>query len=443
MTTNTEYTTPPPPPLTPRPPLRRSQSDKVIAGVAGGFARWLGIDPVIVRVILVVLAVFGGSGLLLYVIGWLFIPAEGTSTSSADEFFRQSRQPGSTARTVLIVVGVVVAVIVFLNLIGAVFGGWGGGGSVLLLLAVGALVLYLMNRQPAAPVAAVPPVAPVPPAGTPPMTDEATPGATAAVTQDPSVAPPVASGVTAHEPAATAPPAAYAYGGAGQYPGYVAPTPAYEPPAPRPQSYLGLATLSLAVIVTGLLASLQVTGVTDLPLVVIPAVALAILGVGILVGSVAGRARWLLWFAVPTLLVTIMVSFIPANLGENLASGLRTGVGERSWTPVTVVEATQDYELGIGSATLDLTGLTIPAGVTTVPVDASVGIGELIVTVPDDVRVIVDASVGTGDLTIEGVERQTGPSPSIDTELPDGPATGPVIELTVRTNLGSLEVSRA
>ncbi len=62
---------------------------------------------------------------------------------------------------------------------------------------------------------------------------------------------------------------------------------------------------------------------------------------------------------------------------------------------------------------------------------------------PDDVRVIVDASVGTGDLRIEGLPRESGPSPSIDAELPGGPETGPVIDLTVHTNLGSLEVSRA
>ena len=65
MTQNTEFPAYVPPPPAPRPPLRRSQSDRVLAGVAAGFARWLGIDPVIVRVVLVVLAVFGGSGLLL------------------------------------------------------------------------------------------------------------------------------------------------------------------------------------------------------------------------------------------------------------------------------------------------------------------------------------------------------------------------------------------
>ena len=427
MTTNTEYSAPPPQPPAPRPPLRRSQSDKVIAGVAGGFARWLGIDPVIVRVILVVLAVFGGSGLLLYVIGWLFIPMEGTSTSSADDFFRDSRRQGSTARTVLIVIGVVVAVILFLNVIGSMFGGW-GGGSFLLLLAVGALVLYLVKRQPSGTATYV--TSPVMPAATGSVDDAPTTtsaeASTAAATTQPTL------------------PAAYAYGGSGQYPGYVAPQPTPIPPRPpRPRSYLGLITLSVVVLVTGFLATLEATGITDLAPVVIPAVALAILGAGILVGAWAGRARWLLWFAIPTLLVTITASFIPSEFGDSLRSGLNAGVGERSWTPTTVLEATRPHELGIGSAQLDLTELVIPPGVTSIPVEATVGLGELIVTVPEGVRVLVDATVSTGDLTIEGLPSTNDPSPSVDAELPGGPATGPVIDLTLHTNVGSLEVSRA
>lgn len=59
-----------------RPPLRRSRQDKVIAGVAGGIGRYLGIDPVIIRIAFVVLAVSGGSGLLLYLIGVIAIPEE-------------------------------------------------------------------------------------------------------------------------------------------------------------------------------------------------------------------------------------------------------------------------------------------------------------------------------------------------------------------------------
>jgi len=412
MTTNTDYSPPPPLPPAPRPPLRRSQSDRVIAGVAGGFGRWLGIDPVIVRVVLVVLAVFGGSGLLLYAIGWLFIPDEGSSTSSADAFFRDSRQQGSTARTVLIVVGVIVAVIIGLNLMGWAFGGWGGGGSVLLLLAVGGVVLYLVNR-PAASTTAPEPLADG--------------------TATPATVPP-------------APPApvAYAYGGSGQYPGYAATATApLPPPPPRERSYLGLATLSLAVLVTGVLVSLDVTGVLDLAPVVVPGVALAILGAGILIGAWAGRARWLLWFAIPTLLVTVVASFVPADLGARMRLGVENGVGERSWSPTTVLEAQRPHNLGIGSAQLDLSDLAIPAGITVVPVEASVGLGELVVIVPDDVRVVVDAGVGLGELRLDGVPRDSDPDPAYVGELPGGPLDGPVIDLTLSTDLGSLEVSRA
>lgn len=413
MTQNTEFPAYVPPPPAPRPPLRRSQSDRVLGGVAAGFARWLGIDPVIVRVVLVVLAVFGGSGLLLYLIGWLFIPEDGAPSSQAEKFIDQSRRPNSTARTVLIVVGVVVGVIIFASLVDAMFGGWGGGGSFLLLLAVGALVLYLANR---------PPTGALPPASVAPTGTDAA-GVPATV---PAAAPPAA-------------PAPYAYGGSGEYPGYVAPVPAPVPPTPRPRSYLGLATLSLAVIVTGVLVSLDATGVADVPFVVILASALGILGLGLLVGAFAGRARWLVALAAPLLLVTAPIAMIPADFGQRLDAG----IGDRAWVPSTVAQASMPFELSVGSAELDLTRLEIPAGTTTIAVDASVGLGELLVTVPDDVRVLVDAEVGLGTLDVDGLPREDGDDVSVVTELPDGPLTGPTIELTVRTDVGNLEVSRA
>lgn len=54
--------------------LYRSKTDKVIGGVAGGLGDYLNIDPVIVRIIFVLLAVFGGSGVLVYIILWIVIP---------------------------------------------------------------------------------------------------------------------------------------------------------------------------------------------------------------------------------------------------------------------------------------------------------------------------------------------------------------------------------
>ena len=56
--------------------LRRSRSDRVIAGVCGGIGRYLGVDPVLIRVAFVVLAIVGGGGILLYILGWILIPEE-------------------------------------------------------------------------------------------------------------------------------------------------------------------------------------------------------------------------------------------------------------------------------------------------------------------------------------------------------------------------------
>ena len=50
--------------------LCRSSSQKMVAGVCGGVAEYLGWDATIVRVIWVVLTLAGGSGLLLYLILW-------------------------------------------------------------------------------------------------------------------------------------------------------------------------------------------------------------------------------------------------------------------------------------------------------------------------------------------------------------------------------------
>jgi phage shock protein C len=48
----------------------------VIAGVAGGLGRYLGVDPIIVRIALVVFALSGGAGVLLYIVAWIAIPEE-------------------------------------------------------------------------------------------------------------------------------------------------------------------------------------------------------------------------------------------------------------------------------------------------------------------------------------------------------------------------------
>ncbi len=419
----------PPPQLTPRPPLRRSRTDRVVGGVAGGFGRWLGIDPVIVRVVLVVLAIFGGSGLLLYAAGWLFIPEDGESSNEAERLLDRSGTPGSAGRVIFAVVAVVVGIILVAGLASAGpwhgFLGFGGGSALLLLLAAGAVVVWLANRTPgsALTVAAGPVVAP-------PAAPEATMTfGTAAM----------ATGTAVQEPVAASTEPGFAYGGHGGYPGYVAPTPApTPPPAPTPRSYLGLATVSLALIVMGILGSLQIAGVATIPAVVTLSAGLGVLGLGLLVGSFLGRARWLIAIALPLLLVIALVALIPANLK------MGNGIGERVWIPTTVAEAAGPRSLGVGDAELDLTEMAIPAGSAVYPVQASVGIGQLRVLVPDGVNVMVTANVDLGEIDVQGVPRRNGPDQQVITDLPGFvPESAPTLDLVVDVAIGNLEVSRA
>jgi len=54
--------------------LYRSHKDKIIGGVAGGLGEYFEIDPVIVRIIFVAVAVAGGWGVLAYILCWIIIP---------------------------------------------------------------------------------------------------------------------------------------------------------------------------------------------------------------------------------------------------------------------------------------------------------------------------------------------------------------------------------
>lgn len=56
--------------------LRRSKTDKMIAGICGGLGKYFGLDPTILRLVFVLLMIFAGTGLLAYLIMWLVIPYE-------------------------------------------------------------------------------------------------------------------------------------------------------------------------------------------------------------------------------------------------------------------------------------------------------------------------------------------------------------------------------
>lgn len=54
--------------------LYRNTNNKIIAGVCSGVGDYFNIDPVIIRLLWVILTIFGGAGLLVYIIAWIIIP---------------------------------------------------------------------------------------------------------------------------------------------------------------------------------------------------------------------------------------------------------------------------------------------------------------------------------------------------------------------------------
>ena len=71
--------------------LRRSADDKMLAGVAGGIARYLNADVTLVRIIIAALVLFTGAGVALYVAAWLLIPADGEDQPVAEAWIAARR----------------------------------------------------------------------------------------------------------------------------------------------------------------------------------------------------------------------------------------------------------------------------------------------------------------------------------------------------------------
>jgi phage shock protein C len=80
--------------------LRRSRSERMVAGVASGLAAYLGVDPLFVRLAVVFLALLNGLGLLLYVAMWLLVPNEDSLAVDGREQLRENAaEIRSTAET--------------------------------------------------------------------------------------------------------------------------------------------------------------------------------------------------------------------------------------------------------------------------------------------------------------------------------------------------------
>lgn len=114
--------------------LRRSLTDRKVAGVAGGLGRHLNIDPTILRVLFVVLCFFGGAGFVAYGAAWLLVPEDGRNDGKVS-------MSDTTRNGVLIAVGVVAALLVLGD-------SWNGIGVPWPLVLVGfGVLLYLAFRD--------------------------------------------------------------------------------------------------------------------------------------------------------------------------------------------------------------------------------------------------------------------------------------------------------
>jgi phage shock protein PspC (stress-responsive transcriptional regulator) len=359
------------PPIGPR-RLVRSSEDRMIAGVCGGVAEYLGVDPTLVRIGAVLLTVAGGVGIVAYAAAWLLVPSD-----AGDDRLRPSSWQA---------IGIVVAAFVLLGW----FDVWDDGPTVpFLLLAIGAVLVWGGRQdesatRPTAPVRVPPPT---------PVVEHTGPGRWS----------------WSPRPTATAP----------------APAPRRDPRHAGRAVAVGLGGL--------LLAAGAISGAIGASGVIAPTVflGLSLAGFGVLIatGSFWGWSRPLAWGAMAVVFALAVASVIDVPLNG--------GVGDRVLRPATIAELPAEEHLSVGDLTIDLTGLAMVGDER--QVQATVGIGELHVYVPDGVTVEVRAEAGVGQVDV--FERSDDGMQAEVNGTFDGTGRGRV-ELDLEVGIGHVEVLR-
>jgi phage shock protein PspC (stress-responsive transcriptional regulator) len=325
-------------------------NDRVLGGVAGGLGDYFNIDPLLIRIGFVGLMIFGGAGLVLYVVAWLLLPAEGHDASALEAFFRRlGLTPGRIG-------WLAVALVAFILLVNSWNTGVGfsiregplGIPGVLWALAIVVAGVMLVRRRE--------------------------------VVAAPSMAPTASTAAVAAVP--------------------VAPVAPVVKVPPRPRSPLAWYTCGAVLLSIGLLA--LVSQVADIP--VTPGqffgAALAIPGIGLVVGAWWGRARILILLALLLMPLAVAASFVTAPL--------EGGIGDHYYAPVTVAEVRSEYRSLGGRLSLDLTGMQ--TGPRIIHISASVAVGQLMVRLPEGASVEIHSRVGAGDSSVLGSLQDVGTS---------------------------------
>jgi phage shock protein PspC (stress-responsive transcriptional regulator) len=414
--------------------LIRPQHGRWFAGVAAAIGRATNTDPILWRVLLGVMTLFGGVGLLVYLLGWLLIPAEGDTASPAEALIGRGASSTSAPLALgLAVVAVVMFAVAFSgNIRSSLLGAAVILGAALLVSRGGVTLGRPANTPPPQP-----PQPPQPPHPGWPQAGWPQPGGPLAA-QTPTTGVPFAP----HGPYASSSPYAQSLGYTPppppQYPGLVQ-GPAAPPPPPKPpreRSRLGRVVLSLTCLALGVLTVTDVAG-ASYPVAAYLAVPLGVIGLGLLVGAWLGRARWLIFPGLALMVALVIVSSAeswnarhPARHQDNV-----------TWEPASVAELNGNYRIEVGNGTLDLSKIDFRDH--TVPVDIRGNLGNLVVILPANVDVDVSARVNGGSADVLGQhwDGLGNGSRQIHDNGADGPGGGQ-LRLTANVDFGHLEVHR-
>jgi phage shock protein PspC (stress-responsive transcriptional regulator) len=437
--------------------IRRSATDAKLSGLCGGVAQHWGIDPVLVRVGWVLLALSSGIGLVLYLAGWLLIPVEGSDKALVDDLFGESvrRWPRELWITLIVVAS--------LGML-AIFG-WLSPFTIgpAIVIAVIWYFGFYKGRQDKGPAAAVPPptadsdstsTQPVLPEfvqypGPPtPFTQAAEAWQrrieehtrqVAAATQAPAKQQeewptPPAENLLQVPP--DSPSAAHAAFLAEPDPAglYVEPAPGLPVKMSHTRSAKRLRLVSLIVLGLTLsgLGLAQALGVA-VPLAGYLAVALLVIGLTLVAATWLGMARGLLPLGV--LLAIAVVIVTAAGPAMHAASA---ATSSHAYSSVAELPA-GDFE-EVGKLSVDLSRLAVTSDVTYA---AHVDVGQLLIRVPKDSNVVINYTADLGAVRAYGAEIQAGSE--LTGQLKDPQRTQPgqhTLTLDLSVDAGNIEVQR-
>ncbi|MDH4359036.1 MAG: PspC domain-containing protein [Candidatus Berkelbacteria bacterium] len=140
--------------------LYRSASDRYIAGVCGGLGKFFDIDPLIFRLLFLIITAFGGAGVLVYIILWILVPEEGEKIrpkdfgenikEGANKMAQEMKTSGDRRNNSRIIGGTIVVLIGAIFLLETLFPGWRMGfGRLwpLIIIAIGLAIIFGRSRD--------------------------------------------------------------------------------------------------------------------------------------------------------------------------------------------------------------------------------------------------------------------------------------------------------